>query len=85
MPHDFTRASAKKRNYSGTGAKVITLGTELANPSMAIHCNTSGTAICHFLNGTSATLSFVEGGCYGYQIRLAESAGGTDADLIAIF
>lgn len=85
MGQDFSRPSAKRKTYSGTGARAITLGTALSKPSTAIHCNSSGEAICHFLDGSKATLIFAEGGCYDYQIRLAVTAGGTDPDLVAIF
>jgi hypothetical protein len=84
MNNDTLRHGAK-RMYAGTGARPITLGTVLPEPSNAIHCNANGTAICHFVDGSKATLTFTAGGVYSYRLKLAETAGGTNPTLIAIF
>jgi len=82
---NYRGASSANLIHCGGGAKAITLGTILPAPSTAIHCNEEGTAICHFEDGSSATLFFAKGGLYDYRLTLVATAGGTDPTLIAIF
>ena len=72
-------------HMSGTGAAAITIGgAAFDSPTRAIHCNAGGSAICTFVNGSTATLVFVEGLSYPYAIVSASTAG-DDPELVAIF
>ena len=72
--------------YLGRDAAPITLGTVITDgPTASVHCNTSGTAILTFASGRRATIAMAEGARYDYAILKAETAGGTDPELVALF
>ena len=86
MPQDFRSSGRRNLIYTGQDARPITLGTIIPEgPCAAVHCNASGTAVCTFPSGRKVTLFFAEGAAYDYSILLAETAGGTDPTLVAIF
>jgi hypothetical protein len=70
---------------SGTGCAPIVLGQTIDTPTRAIHCNTGGTAILTFEDGSSGTFTLLDGVLYSYAIVQAATAGGTNPVLVAIF